>query len=456
VNRSDRPIADVDAPIVNRILRPFQQFVATETAGGVVLFVFTVLALGWANSPAGDAYFAFWERSASIGIDELVMTKTLHHWINDGLMVVFFLMVGLEIKREVFVGELSSLKQAALPIAAAVGGMLVPAGIYAALNGGGPGARGWGIPMATDIAFALGVLALLGDRIPAGVRVFLAALAIVDDIGAVLVIAVFYTPSLSMSALGVAAAIFVVLLVCNRIGVRHPGVYAMLGIGLWMAILDSGIHATIAGVLLAATIPSRTRIDEDTFANRAELAILDFRNASSPTSRTVLSNPAQQEALHDLERAIDQVQSPLLRVEHALHRVVAFVIMPLFAFANAGVRLSAETFGNLTWHVVVGVAVGLVVGKMVGITLASWGSVRMRIAALPNQATWPAVWGVSWLGGIGFTMSLFVATLAFGAGPLLDSAKIGILAGSICAGTVGTIVLRVTARPRAVGAIARA
>jgi NhaA family Na+:H+ antiporter len=456
MNHSTSPPAESSAPMVDRILRPFQQFVATETAGGIVLLFFTVLALVWANSPRADDYFALWERTASIGLEGMMMTKTLHHWINDGLMVVFFLLVGLEIKREVFVGELSALKPAALPIAAAIGGMLVPAAIYAAFNGGGPGARGWGVPMATDIAFALGVLALLGDRIPAGVRVFLAALAIVDDIGAVLVIAVFYTPSLSLSALGVAGAVFVLLLVCNRVGVRHPGVYALLGVALWVAILSSGIHATIAGVLLAAAIPSRTRIDEDTFAARAELTISEFREASDPDARTVLSNPAQQEALHDLERAIEAVQSPLLRVEHGLHRIVAFVIMPLFAFANAGVRLSAATFEGLAWPVVLGVAVGLVGGKVVGIMLASWTAVRLRAAALPSQATWPAIWGVSWLGGIGFTMSLFVATLAFGAGPLLDSAKIGILAASVVAGTVGAMVLRVTSRRAAVARIVRA
>jgi Na+:H+ antiporter, NhaA family len=439
---SDAPPDPVEPPLVERMLRPFQQFVATEAAGGIVLLLFTCAALFWANSPHGDEYFALWEQTASIGIAGISLSKSIHHWINDGLMVVFFLLVGLEIKREVFVGELSSLKQATLPIAAAAGGMFVPAAIYVLFNGTGPGARGWGIPMATDIAFALGVLALLGNRVPTGLRVFLAALAIADDIGAVLVIALFYTSTLSVTALGLAAAVFAGLVICNRAGVRHPFVYAALGVLLWLAVLNSGIHATIAGVLLAATIPSRTRIDEDTFATRAEAAIFEFRSASDPSATSVMSNPGQQEALHHLERAVEAVQSPLLRIEHSLHTIVAFVIMPLFAFANAGVRLSAEVFDNLSWRVVLGVALGLIIGKVAGITLASWAAVRLNTASLPNQTNWRALFGVSWLGGIGFTMSLFVATLAFGTGPLLDSAKVGILAASFVAGVAGATVLR--------------
>jgi len=235
-----------------------------------------------------------------------------------------------------------------------------------------------------------------------------------------------------------------VLLVCNRVGVRNPIVYAGLGVALWLAILNSGVHATIGGVLLAATIPSRTRIDEDTFATRAEAAIFEFRNASDSSASTVMSNPAQQEALHNLERAVEAVQSPLLRIEHGLHGLVAFVIMPLFAFANAGVRLSRDLFAGLSWSVVFGVGMGLVAGKVIGISLASWGAVRAKAAVLPNQTTWKSVFAVSWLGGIGFTMSLFVATLAFGSGPLLDSAKVGILAASLIAGVVGWAVLLIT------------
>ena len=435
-----------DASLVARMLRPFQQFVATEAAGGLVLVISAIAALIWSNSPAAHGYFALWERTVTVGTEGFALVESLHGWINDGLMVVFFLLVGLEIKRELFVGELSSLKQAGLPIAAAIGGMLVPAVLYAAFNATGAGARGWGIPMATDIAFALGVLALLGNRVPLGLRVFLAALAIVDDIGAVLVIAVFYTSGLSAAALWLAAGAFVALVVCNRAGARRPMPYALLGIVLWLAILHSGVHATVAGVLLAATIPSRTRIDEDTFVARAEAAIAEFSAASAPGARTVMSNPAQQEALHQLERAAEAVQSPLLRLEHGLHKLVAFVIMPLFAFANAGVQLTRELFAGLSWSVVLGVGIGLVVGKVIGISLASWAAVRAGIAALPNQVTWRSLFAVSWLGGIGFTMSLFIATLAFGSGPLLDSAKVGILGGSLVASIIGATTLVASSR----------
>ena len=385
-------------PFVARILRPFQQFVATESAGGVVLFAFTVLALALANSPFAEEYFALWERSFTVGL-----TKSLSHWINDGLMVVFFLLVGLEIKREAFAGELSSVRQAMLPIVAAAGGMLGPAIIYVAFNVGGPGARGWGIPMATDIAFALGVLTLLGSRVPSGLKVFLTALAIADDIGAVLVIALFYTSALSLPALLAAASVVAVLVICNRAGVRHPAIYAALGVVLWLAVLKSGVHATIAGVLLAATVPARPILGED--------------------------------------------KSPLLRMEQGLHGVVAFGIMPLFAFANAGVRLSGDAFSDLAWPIVLGVVVGLVVGKMLGIFGGAWVAVKTGIAALPNQVAWTGIFGVSWLGGIGFTMSLFVATLAFPPGALLYSAKLGILAGSLIAGVVGASVL-VFSKPR--------
>jgi NhaA family Na+:H+ antiporter len=434
---------------IARIFRPFQQFVAAESAGGLLLMLSAALGLACANSRLGNAYFALWDWPITIGPAGYALTKTVSHWINDGLMVLFFLLVGLEIKREIFVGELSSVRHAALPIAAALGGMIIPAAIYATLNAGSAGARGWGIPMATDIAFALGVLSLLGSRIPSGLRLFLAALAIVDDIGAVLVIAVFYTSDLSFAMLGSAGAVFVALVLCNRAGIRHPGVYAGLGVLLWLAILHSGVHATITGVLLAAAIPSRTRIDEDTFAVRAEAALFEFQQASSPDAQSVLSNPGQQEALHHLERAIEAVQSPLLRIEHNLNRVVAFVILPLFAFANAGVRFSAETFGSLSWRVFFGVALGLVVGKVTGIFFAAWLAVRGRVAALPPELTWRSVFGVAWLGGIGFTMSIFVATLAFGDGPLLDSAKLGIFAGSAVAACVGTVTLWKV--PRALG-----
>ena len=430
-----------NASVADWVLRPFQQFVRAEAASGVVLLACTVVALAWANSPWSASYFHLWDRSFTVGFEGFALTKTLHHWINDGLMVVFFFLVGLEIKREILVGELASVRQSALPIAAAAGGMLVPALIFVAINPSAPALRGWAIPVATDIAFALGVLALLGSRVPAAARVFLAALAIVDDIGAVLVIALFYTDHLSLFHLVAAGGVVAALVTCNLAGVRHAVVYALLGLILWADVLASGIHATIAGVVLAMLIPARTKINEDEFVDRAKGALQDFERACGPEV-TVISNRDQQEALHALEGAIDEVQSPLLRMEHALTGVVAFAIMPLFALANAGVRVGIELFATLSWSVVLGVFLGLVIGKVVGISSASWIVIRLGIAARPTGVSWSTLRGLSWLGGVGFTMSLFIAGLAFVSGPLLDSAKLGILSGSAIAGLVGWGLLR--------------
>lgn len=427
--------------LADRLLRPFQQFARTESSGGIVLLVFTAVALAWANSPWSQTYFDLWERKFTVGFDSGVLTMSLHHWINDGLMAVFFFLVGLEIKREMLVGELASARQAALPLAAALGGMVVPAAIYTAFNAGGPGARGWGIPMATDIAFALGVLALLGPRVPAALKVFLTAVAIADDIGAVLVIAVFYTADLSWASLALGGGLLVALIAVNRAGVRHPAVYAMLGVALWGAFLSSGVHATVAGVLFAMTIPSRTRIKEDEFVERARASLREFEQACG-SGTTVLSNSQQQEAVHALEGACEGVQAPLLTMERKLHGVVAFGIMPLFAFANAGVRVGSELFAGLSWPVTLGVFLGLLLGKPLGITALSWLSVRKGVAALPGDVRWRDLHGVSWLGGIGFTMSLFIANLAFGNTNLLDSAKVGILLASLAAGIAGWTMLR--------------
>lgn len=442
-SRSKAPLT-----IVDRVLAPFQQFFRTGSAGGIVLLACTAIALAWANSPWGDSYFHLWEQYFTIGFEQYAMRQTLHHWINDGLMVIFFFLVGLEIKREMLVGELASLRQSAFPIAAAVGGMVVPAAIFAAINYGTPGAHGWGIPMATDIAFALGVLALLGPNVPLALKVFLAALAIVDDIGAVLVIALFYTEAISIEYLMIAGGVMIALIICNRLLIRHTLVYLTLGICLWLAVFGSGVHATVAGVLLAMTVPVRTRIDEDEFLVRAEEAVGEFKAASDPHLRSVISNNEQQEALHALERSAEEVQSPLMKMEHALHAPVAFVIMPLFALANAGVRLDAAMFALVSWRVVLGVLLGLVVGKAVGVTLFSWVAVRSGFASQPSAVSWSSVHGVAWLAGIGFTMSLFVAGLAYGPGPLLDSAKVGVIAASVLAGAVGyTLLRRTTAAP---------
>jgi NhaA family Na+:H+ antiporter len=443
--------AAVPSRVVDRVLRPFQEFAQAESAGGILLLVCTAIALVWANSPWSDSYFRLWERRVAIGGATVGLTETLHHWINDGLMAVFFFLVGLEIKRELLVGELASIRQAALPIAAAAGGMVVPAVLYSVLNAGRPGAPGWGIPMATDIAFALGILALLGNRVPMSLKVFLAALAIIDDIGAVLIIALFYTTGVSWGHLAVAGAVLAALAFCNAGGVRHPVVYAMGGVALWVAFLKSGVHATVAGVALAMTIPSRTRIDPGEFLDRVRTSANDFERACGPATNT-LTNGAQQGAIAAIEDACEGAQAPLVRLEHGLHAAVAFGIVPLFALANAGVRIGSDVGSALANPVSLGVMLGLLLGKPVGIMLASWLAVWASVGVLPSGTSWRAIHGVSLLAGIGFTMSLFIAALAFPASPLQDSAKLGILAASFVAAVLGWLLLRASLRDRLSGA----
>lgn len=422
-----------------RLLRPFQEFMHKEASGGILLLVFTVIALIWANSPFADRYVNLWQTQLTIGIGRFVLAKPLLLWINDGLMAVFFFVVGLEIKREVLVGELASLRQAALPLLAAVGGMLVPALIYAAFNSGKAGASGWGIPMATDIAFALGVMALLGKRASLPLKIFLTALAIVDDIGAVLVIALFYTAEISWLSLAAAAVFLILLVIVNRLGVRHPLVYTILGIGLWVAFLKSGIHATVAGVLLAMTIPSKARIKSKEFVKHGRVVLGDFERAEDGLDTT---NGNQQAALQELETIVKRTSAPLQRMEHALHPWVAFFIMPVFAFANAGVAFGDEFVSAFTNPITLGVVAGLVIGKQVGITAFAWLAVKSKLADLPVGVTWLQIYGASCLAGIGFTMSLFIAGLAFGDSPALSTAKVGILAASLIAGFLGWIILR--------------
>jgi NhaA family Na+:H+ antiporter len=414
-----------------------------ERAGGLVLLACAVVALVWANSPWAHSYHVLWETPLAIGVGDRHAALSLHAVVNDGLMAVFFFLVGLEIKREILVGELASVRQAALPVAAALGGMIVPALLFLAFNAGGPTSRGWGIPMATDIAFALGVLALLGDRFPPALRVFLSALAIADDLGAVLVIALFYTASVSWGALAAAFGLLLLSLAANAVGVRAATAYAVIGVALWVAVLLSGVHATVAGVLLAMTIPSRTVIDERALLEGAGAALREFDLACHPET-VMLSNRAHQAALRRLEVLSEKALPPLARLEHGLHGVVTFGIMPLFALANAGVELRggseaiASTIG-------LGVIAGLVLGKPIGIALASWLAVRAGVASLPDGVGWRTLAGTAVLGGIGFTMSLFIASLAFGdSAEWLTSAKLGILVGSVIAGVAGWSLLRFT------------
>jgi Na+:H+ antiporter, NhaA family len=443
----------VNEPLVDRLLAPFRQFAATASAGGIVLLVATAIALVWANSQWADAYHHIWETPLQVGIGGWRAEWTAHHFINDGLMAVFFFVVGLEIKREMVAGELKSVRTAALPMIAALGGMVVPAAIYVAINRGGPGMSGWGVPMATDIAFALGILALLGDRVPVGLKVFLAALAIVDDIGAILVIAIFYSVGVNWSAL---AAVVVILLLsagANAAGVRKPWAFGFIGLLLWGAVLASGVHATVAGVLLAMTIPVRTRIRETQFLANARRALEDFDAAAELTASdpdtTILSNTDHHTALEELENLVDDARPPLIRMEHALHGIVAFAIMPLFALANAGVSLSgAALSGAFASPITLGAIMGLAIGKPLGITGFSWLAVRAGVATLPARVTWGMLAGAGVLGGVGFTMALFIAGLAFADAALLDVAKVGVLTGSAVTGVGGWLLLRSVTRPR--------
>ncbi len=425
---------------------PVQRFFQMEAAGGILLLLCAVAAIVLANSPFAAAYFHLWEAHLAIEVGHSVLSMHLMHWINDGLMAIFFFMVGLEIKREILTGELASPKKAALPIAAAIGGMVVPACIYALFNAGTASAGGWGIPMATDIAFALGVVILLGKRVPLAMKIFLTALAIVDDLGAVLVIAFFYTSDLNLVSLALGGGFLAALVAINRMGVRRPAAYIVLGIGLWVAFLQSGVHATIAGVLLALTIPSTRRMGAYAFMSVSRDLAYKYMGQCAPNQRDLTHS--QEKIVHDLEHAVREVSSPLVRMEHALHGWVSFLIMPLFAFANAGVRFVGTDIGAaLTSTVTIGVILGLVLGKQIGVMLFSWLSVKLQLAEMPEGSTWRQFYGMSMLAGIGFTMSLFVSNLAFTDAAMLDSAKMGILLASLIAGVGGWIVLSRASTP---------
>jgi len=425
---------------IDNILSPFQEFFQREASSGILLIAATILALIWANSQWSESYTALWHTYVSIKVGSFEISKDLSHWINDGLMAIFFFVVGLEIKREVMVGELSSPRQAILPIVTAIGGMVVPAAFYLAFNPSGPGSDGWGIPMATDIAFALGVLSLLGKRVPLSLKVFLTAVAIVDDLGAVLVIALFYTSEIVWVSLAVAAVFLAALAVMNRLGVRDPIVYTILGLGLWVAFLKSGVHATIAGVLLAMTIPVRTRINTEEFIDNASYFLDEFRKQGKP-GESVLTNGGQRTALMGIEMAAEHAQTPLQRLERGLHPWVSYFIMPVFAFANAGVTISGDFLSVFTQPVTLGIMAGLIFGKQIGVYFGSYIAVKLKWADLPSGMTWSRLYGLSLLAGIGFTMSLFIASLAFGNSEFLSSAKAGILVASLVSGLLGAYIL---------------
>lgn len=452
LNRTECRIQAVPGPTDNtrrnslerlygRILSPFESFFQRTGSGGIVLIGAAVLTLVLANSPWGLPYRSFWEQVFSVSFGSRTIALSLHDWINDGLMAVFFLLVGLELKREILVGELSSPMNASLPVIAALGGMIVPGIIYHVINRNTPGAAGWGIPMATDIAFSLGILVLISSRVPRNSIIFLMALAIADDLGAVIIIALFYMKAMNPAAIGFAAAVAATLFVCNRAGVRHPLPYWGLGVLLWLAMLHSGIHATIAGIILAIAIPTRPLCSAPGFERRLFRLHREFAREAEPHNppNHVLSNLRMGEIAMDVEKNARAAQSPLHRMEQSLNPWVSFLVLPLFALCNVAISFrDIAAAGGPVDRVSVGVFLGLLLGKFIGISLFSWAAVRLGLSRLPAGVGWNYLLGVAWLGGIGFTMAIFISELALPDPALRDIAKMEILAASVIAGILGT------------------
>ena len=432
--------------LVKAVRAPIQAFIHTEEVGAIILLAAAAAALGWANSPWSASYVDFWHIYISFDIHIFAISENLGHLVNEGLMAVFFFVVGLEIKRELLHGELSSFRKAALPFVAAVGGMAVPALIYFLFNRSGESAAGWGVPMATDIAFALGVLALLGRRVPAELRVFLLGLAVVDDLGVIAVIATFYTDTIHWANLGLGLALFVVTAGCIRMGIRSLGFYLILCVVMWQFFLESGIHATLAGVLAAAIVPSKPQIHRRDYAAAVEDLLHDFKLAMANDDEEKAEGIAEQ--IEELSRG---TEGPMERLENIVHPWVSFVVLPLFALANAGIVFTSDTMSEaLASSVTLGVAAGLLIGKPLGVLGMTWLAVRTGLGQLPSAVTWLHVLGVGLLAGIGFTVAIFVAGIAFDDQALVDHAKMGIFGASLLAGATGYLFLRFTG-PRASG-----
>jgi NhaA family Na+:H+ antiporter len=429
----------------DRVTRALLDFLKAEAAGGIVMLIATALALVVANSALAEVYDAFWHQYAGVSVADWSLKLSLHHWVNDGLMAIFFFLVGLEIKRELLFGELASPQRAALPVIAAAGGAVLPALLYLAFNAGGSYAQGWGVPMATDIAFAVTLLALLGSRAPLWLKSFVTALAIADDIMAVLVIAFFYSGNLDLVALGWAAAFVAGLAALNLSRVMRPAPYVVLAIGLWYFVLQSGIHATIAGVVAAAFVPASLGRLRDEAGKTAE-TIRDHLDALMPSDvpREAWRVVDEREAdLEEIAEVASRQSAPLYRLEHAIHPWSAFLILPVFAFANAGVGIALDGLGAaLSSPLALGVMVGLFVGKQIGITGAAWLAVKSGIGRLPEGGRWSQIWGGAALAGIGFTMSIFIASLAFTVPEDLAIAKLAILTGSLASAIAGVVLLR--------------
>ena len=429
-----------------RISTPFEHFIHAQTTTGMILMFMTVFALVLANTSLYEAYAHFFHMNIDLNVGSWKLSHTLHHWINDGLMAIFFFIIGLEIKREILIGELSNIKVAILPILAAVGGMVFPALIFLAINSGEVGAAGWGIPMATDIAFAISALVLLGKRIPTALVTFLVALAIVDDLGAVIVIAVFYTDQINFLPLGLAAVALLILISFNRFGIHAILPYFIVGIFMWFFMLESGVHATIAGVLAALTIPSKPKRTPATFTEDTRGLLDEYEKYPVTTDHEVHEN--QKAILLNIKDKIDAVGTPSARLEHGLHLPVALIIIPLFALANAGISIDFSSVGSTIMEPVsLGIILGLILGKVIGIFGISWLAIQLKIAKLPQNSTMKQIFGVAFLGGIGFTMSIFVADLAFiGNAELIFQAKIGILFASLTSGLFGYFWLKAVSK----------
>lgn len=427
---------------IDKINKPFQKFIQNEKAGGIVLGISVIIALIIANSPLSDAYHHFFEHKIGFQFDgKSYLEYSLHHWINDGLMAVFFFVVGLELKREIVGGELSNPRKALLPIGAAIGGMLVPAIIYFALNPYGEAQNGWGIPMATDIAFALGVLYLLGNKIPLSLKVFLTALAIVDDLGAVLVIAFFYTSDISTLSLLIGLGFVLIMYIGNKMGVRNVLFYAIIGIiGVWTAFLLSGVHATIASVLAAFTIPADMKIKESLYITKIQNYLTKFKSIDPNDKIPTLTNE-QLHILDEVKKDTNDIIPPLQRLEHAMHPMVTFLIIPIFALANAGVSIAIDFEQLFSTNIALGVALGLLVGKVLGVVGFTLLFVKLKIAPFPDGMNVKNLLGLGLLSAIGFTMSLFITSLAFTNEDHITQAKIGIFFASIIAGILGYLIL---------------
>ncbi len=445
ISRADEDKGVINAPwekTFSKILTPFEEFVHRQTTSGLLLMATAILALVLANSGFASVYQHWVHTPISFNVGDWSLEKTLHHWVNDGLMALFFFLVGLELKREIMVGELAVPRQAALPILAAIGGMVVPALVYFAFNPAGEAARGWGIPMATDIAFAIGALVLLANRVPKALITFLVALAIVDDLGAVVVIALFYTDQLVLEALLVAAVLVLRLITINFAGIRQPLPYFLLGILLWFVLLKSGVHATLAGILTAFTIPARPKYDPVHFS-RHVIKLMERFDASHQPGKSIMTNQDLRAVVQTLENGVHKVETPLQRLEHGLHMPVAFLVIPIFAFINAGIPMEFAGLGNtLTHPVTLGVSLGLVLGKFIGIAGVSWLALKLGIGQLPAHTRFSQIAGVALLAGIGFTMAIFIAELGFASQPeFLLMAKTGILFASLLAGVSGYVWL---------------